>query len=380
MDKLIRKIFRKPVEYYEQNARIRQKFQRRTLVIHHYCPHTFNVGDHFVIHSLRQHIRKHIPNAVFMPRSISQNRGWGAPFRLRGENIGFSNKYADAVIVGGSDNYRNWALRIDGEEIKKLQPPLFLLGLGVSSNNLNEKPLIGQDKYFQDIKNTNEKALISTVRDQLSLDFLRSLGIEKAVMTGCPSLFLSETNRFIHNPKGDLILTFPFPVNKQVMPERFEILLKLIGIILKRYGKEKVVIACHDDRDLPAVQEFFPNARIFYSNYTEDYYPIYQNALMVLGSRLHGNLMAASQGTPFLNIDIDIRGQGFTKTFGLERWNLEYSDPHLEDYLLERIDQVIQGNLNQFKVFLEVKKGLRESFNSTMKKTADLILEKILEK
>lgn len=377
MKKVIRKIFPKKINYHENKARIDRKFKRETIIIHHYCPHTFNAGDHFVIQSIRKNLKKYLPNAIFIPKPCAINRGWGAPFRLQKENIGFSNKYADAVIVGGSDNYKNWSLRIDGKEIEKLHPPLFLIGLGVASDNLNEQPLIKKSKYLNDIQKTNERAVVSTVRDKATLNFLKKIGINKAILTGCPSLYL-EDNRKIHfNKNSYIILTFPFPVNKKQLPERYKKLWSIIKAITKNFNNHKIIISCHDDRDVPIASEIFQKTKIFFSNYVEDYYELYRNAAIVVGARLHGTLLSATVGTPFLNINVDLRGQSFTKTFSLKDWNVNYNEMNINRKIILRIEMILSGDISPFNGFLAKKEFLKTTFDLSMKKIADEIKNRI---
>ncbi|MEA3476209.1 MAG: hypothetical protein U9R23_07210 [Candidatus Cloacimonadota bacterium] len=75
MKNMVQKIFRKKINYYEKEARINKKFKRETIIIHHYCPHTFNAGDHFVIQSIRKNLKKYLPNAIFIPKACAINRG-----------------------------------------------------------------------------------------------------------------------------------------------------------------------------------------------------------------------------------------------------------------------------------------------------------------
>lgn len=371
----MRNILRGEKQSSRITARIDQCFQRHSVIIHHYCPHTFNAGDHFVTHSIRRHLSSLIPNAVFIPRAIAVNRGWGAPQRLRGPNIAFSNRYADAVVVGGSDNYRNWSLRIDAEEIQQLKPPLFLLGLGVSSNDLNESPLMEKKAYLRDILAANRKAAVSTVRDEATALFLKELGITNAVMTGCPALFLESSTGVAAREDGPLLLTFPFPVNRKSLPRRFAVLQKLIADIAAHNGN--VVLSCHDDRDVGPATESFPGLPVFFSNDWHDYVDLYRSARMVVGSRLHGSILAGSMGVPFININVDIRGQSFSRTFGLESWNPDYDIPDLSDQVQDRIEAVKHGDTAAYIPFQERRKELEPLFHRSMERTAHAIKERI---
>lgn len=377
MNKIIRKIFSSPLNYHESDARVHRRFLRRSPIVHHYCPHTYNAGDHFVILSLRRALRKRLSNVIFIPKAIAGNRGWGKPAYLKGENIAFSNLNADAVMVGGSDHYKDWSLRIDGEEIQKLQPPLFLLGLGASSKGAGQPPEMSRDRYWTDLRKTNEHAAVSTVRDLGTQEMLEQAGITKSVMTGCPSMYLTDPTPFAHRPDGPMILTFPFPVDRNSQSERYRRLQEIIRSLLRDYGESRIIISCHDDRDVPVAAEVFPEARIFFSNNPRQYLQLYRTALLVAGSRLHASLCAVAAGTPFININIDFRGEQFTRTFGLENWNLSLSQNDFDTALRHRIEGVISGEMHTFSEFYERKEQLREVFDSSMNDVARIIRERV---
>ncbi len=359
-------------------ARSLQKIDRRSYLIHHYCPHTFNAGDHFVIRSIRQHLRRFLPGAVFIPKPCAFNRGWGKPVRLTGENINFSNRYADAVIVGGSDQYNNWSLRILPDEIRKLQPPLYFIGLGVSSREIGAPPHIEKKAYYEHIRLANEATRLSSVRDNHTRDFLVKLGYEKAVVTGCPAMYLFD-DPFSLNDSDEVAITFPFPVVRRNNRGEFRRLLETVQLILKlvRARGLNPVISCHDDRDVPVAQGYFPEERIFFSNYVDDFFSFYRQVRLVIGSRLHASILAAGMGKPFVNINLDARGKGFSDTFGLSDWNLDIGDPHLETRLRDRLEELLSGDLSALRAFYDVKNGYRRVFLDFMRQTAGDIRDRL---
>jgi len=344
------------------DARSLKKFRRKTFIIHHYCPHTYNAGDHFVIRSIRKYLGEYLPGAVFVPKPCAVNRGWGKPFRLQGENINISNQYADAVIVGGSDQYNNWALRIRREEIVKLIPPLYLIGLGASSRGINKEPHIENKSFYEDIKVTNEVARLSSVRDDLTNRFLQKLGFNGGKVTGCPAMHLYNED-FNLKEQGHIALTFPFPVLKKDS-KLYQDLIKRMSLVLRvvKEAGEHPVISCHDDRDVFLAQEIFPEEEIFFSNYPDKFIEFYRESRMVIGSRLHASIVAAGLGKPFVNINIDIRGTGFSETFGLQEWNIDSDDPDLDHKLSQRIKTVLAGDLSVFLGFKKVKEDYRAVF------------------
>ena len=353
-------------------ARSRMAIERGSIVIHHYCPHTFNAGDHFVIRSIRLHLRKFLPEAVFVPKASAFNRGWGQPVRLTGKNLEYSNRYADAVVIGGSDQYNNWSLRIRKEEIVRLIPPLYLIGMGISSKRLGEPPHLEKRSYLEDIRVTHEVARKISVRDEPTKAFLESAGVRDVMVTGCPAMHLFDGD-FAYRPGGVLALTFPFPVVRKNRPEIFATLLDIIRHFLRsapEWGLKPVVV-CHDDRDVHVAQDAFPEAAIFFSNYVDEVIDFYRSASLVLGSRLHATILVSGMGVPFVNINLDARGQGFSETFGLSHWNMSIDEPDLIPRLSERVEKIVQNDLSEFARFVRLRRKYRKIFLDFMRDVAD---------
>jgi len=142
---------------------------------------------------------------------------------------------------------------------------------------------------------------------------------------------------------------------------------------LKKNDLEPVIV-CHDDRDVPIAQEMYPELEILFSNYQLDYVDFYSNALMVIGSRLHATIMVSGLGIPSVNINLDLRGKGFSETFGLSDWNIDYTDPDAEIKLEDRVKRVMNGDLSYLKDYSGRREHYRLIFNDFMKKTADTII------
>jgi hypothetical protein len=357
------------------DGRSQRRLDRKTYIIHHYCPHTFNAGDHFVVRAIRQHLTRYLPRAVFVPKACSDNRGWGKPIGLRGENITFSNRHADAVLVGGSDQYNNWSLRIKKEEIAHLAPPLFLVGLGVSSRSIDAPPRIDKASYLEDIRATNEKAALSSVRDHYTQRFLEDLGFNDSVVTGCPSMYLFDRD-FSLDPGGPVALTFPFPVVRTGDKVAYSALVDSIGEIISmvRTLGLKPVIVCHDDRDVTAAQQLFAEEEIYFSNYVDDVIRFYERTSVVVGSRLHASILASGLGKPFINVNLDVRGRGFTETFGLADWNLDANDPGLVAGIGNRLTSVLSGDLTAFDRFSTIRASFKRTYMDFMRDVAEKIV------
>ena len=76
---------------------------------------------------------------------------------------------------------------------------------------MNLEPYIKNQEFNEDIVATNNKAALSSVRDDITYNFLENLGYDKAINTGCPALHLFD-NEFRINDSKKVLLTFPFPM------------------------------------------------------------------------------------------------------------------------------------------------------------------------
>ncbi|MCK5741333.1 MAG: polysaccharide pyruvyl transferase family protein, partial [Chlorobi bacterium] len=228
-----------------------------------------------------------------------------------------------------------------------------------------------------DIRAANEAAAMSSVRDQATSEFLTEQGVTKHIITGCPAMYLFD-NKFELKDSNYCLLTFPFPVIRDSNREMFNNLTIIIKEVIKYLKSKglKSIISCHDDRDVARAQEIFPEEQLFFSNYPEDYYDLYDNAVAVIGTRLHATILASGLGTPFININLDLRGKSFSETFGLENHNIDSNDPELMPKLFSGIDSILDNNLTALTDFYKVKSGYRNVFDKFMDGVAADIYKK----
>lgn len=376
----LKDVLRKKPSPVPSRMRIHEKFDRKSVIVHHYCPFTRNAGDHFVIQSIRKHLREHLPEAVFYPKAIANNRGWGKPVGLHDENIPLSNRYADAIVVGGSDQYKNWSPRIRAEEVVHLAPPLFLVGLGASSKAVGEPPIMEKQRYIEDILATHRVAAGSSVRDHMTLRWLQDIGVQNVKLTGCPANFMFDKPMMPRPQGAPIMLTFPYPLTRRKHTlSKHQRLVKLMHEIIKWLDDrgEQSVIVCHDDRDLLWAQEEFVDRKLFFSDYVEDYYTLYDSARLVVGSRLHATILASGMGVPILNVNLDMRGAGFSETYDLKDWNLNLQDNDIRDDVIGRLEKLLSDDLTMFAGFTMRRDELKQTFHAFMKDCAGVIRQRV---
>jgi polysaccharide pyruvyl transferase WcaK-like protein len=109
---------------------------------------------------------------------------------------------------------------------------------------------------------------------------------------------------------------------------------------------------------------------VFFSNYVDDYFPLFEEAKAVIGSRLHASILALGMGIPAVNVNLDLRGTGFSETFGLTEWNVDYTAPRLGEALWERFQAIHSGRLDGLAAFARRREHYRTVYEAFMADTA----------
>jgi polysaccharide pyruvyl transferase WcaK-like protein len=102
--------------------------------------------------------------------------------------------------------------------------------------------------------------------------------------------------------------------------------------------------------------------RLFYSDVVSDYEDLVRTKDLVLGYRLHGNLMALSNGVPSIYFTYDSRTTEFAETLQIPHFDVFSGKPfHLEDYwdqsLFEKFNRAYFQTYREMRTFL-VENGI----------------------
>lgn len=343
------------------------------MIIHHYFPNTKNSGDYFVRDGIRKLIRQRIPDAEFVDIPANAARDLFPEYGLHGRLLDKTNKEADLVIIGGSNLYKgptygwDWGVSTDIDSINRLEKPLILMGIGAggkqkmqmqslsskirsifgmqnagSSRNINPLSIKAQEEILL----LNKKSIASSVRDNLTYDFLQSIGVKNHILTGCPAMYIGEEK--MSAPKSNrVIITFPplkfinkIKVKNEVIESFFE--------TIKTAKKEglSVEVVCHDDLDLPVAKEIFSGKNslpIFYSENWSEHQEIFRNAGFVVAYRLHSAILSCGMGVPFALILLDHRHIGFAETLGISDWAISLEKERLKNAIPNRLVRTFQN-------------------------------------
>ncbi len=276
------------------------------------------------------------------------------------------NAEYDYVFLRGS-NYihaqMNWSKA--AEVLRRLKLPVIAFGIGAQA------PVSGKLELSEDTKTVlkliSGSAASLGVRGAYSAEVLNDLGIQNVRIVGCPTAFRSNDPELaISLPPLEQVKKVGVTLRREVsktyaqdikryltfhrtlvkaMADRFEVTLMAQGEVEEKKlalgtseQKEEAMAALRRNewaRDWfldGQMEELYQN-RMFYSDVVAEYERLVRGLDLVLGYRLHGNLMALANGTPSIYFTYDSRTVEFADTFKIPSVDVfARQEFRLEDY------------------------------------------------
>jgi hypothetical protein len=310
----------------------------------------YNIGDLYVYDSSLRILRHDKVEAL----NITE---------VSDERIEYYNANFDYVFLRGS-NYINpnatWEKA--SEILERLRLPVVAFGLGVQilkddDLRLNE----GTTRILQQIA---AKSATIGVRGALSVKVLEAIGIRNVRIIGCPTVFrhLQPTRRIVKQPYASLrhvgfTLRRKTPRSRvfqryvmQYLAGRYD-----LSVICAGEQEEKVIFYgvrgairdaearvraaarslvesgwLWDERD-PLLESY--RRSLFFAESVREYDEKLAAQDLVLGYRLHGNLLALANETPALYLTYDTRTREFVDTFRIPNFDvLKGEDFHFRNF------------------------------------------------
>jgi polysaccharide pyruvyl transferase WcaK-like protein len=251
------------------------------------------------------------------------------------------------------------------EVLRRLKIPVIAFGIGAQA------PVSGKLELSQDTKAVLRLIADSTasvgVRGAYSADVLAGLGIKNVRIIGCPTAFrANDPNLAIKLPPLDQVRTAGVTLRREVsttyaqdiqryltfhrdlvkaMAGRFDVTLMAQGEAEEKKlalgtaaQKEEAIAALRENGwasqwYLDDEMERLYRSRMFYSDVVADYEQLVRRLDLVLGYRLHGNLMALANGTPSIYFTYDSRTVEFAETFKIPSFDVfSGQEFRLEEY------------------------------------------------
>jgi len=277
-----------------------------------------------------------------------------------------ANAEFDYVFLRGS-NYVHAEMDWErtSEVLRRLKIPVLAFGIGAQA------PVSGDLQLSEDTKTVMRLIADSTasmgVRGAYSAEVMHGLGIRNVRIIGCPTAFrANKPDLRIKLPPLDQVRSVGVTLRREVsdsyaqdierylnfhrdlvkaMADRFDVTLMSQGEAEEKKfalgSAEQKAQAMADLRANGWASSWFLDerleqlyqSRMFYSDVVAEYEQLVRRLDLVLGYRLHGNLMALANGTPSIYFTYDSRTVEFAETFRIPSVDVfSGKDFRLEDY------------------------------------------------
>ncbi len=202
---------------------------------------------------------------------------------------------------------------------------------------------------------------ITTARDTLAKIIFKNIGLDIPVIP-CSSIFAIDEHNLKNESEDYVVMNYMkggahYTFGQKIDFEKWEREFKKFYFELKE--KEKVIISCHNQKEVDEVLNLDPNAEIFYAkdDYLE-YMKFYSKAKFGIMNRVHGAFLMASYGKPSIVIGNDSRAR-MSEEIGLKHYfvnNIDY------DILMQEYEFLKKGANNFKERFLKIKEKAFEDY------------------
>lgn len=324
-------------------------------IAHVFPKYDTNTGDHFVQLGILRLLRERLKEFEYLPLSNKRDcPDPSEPVGITRESLPSING-CDVLVIGGSNLYEvangRWGVVVDPEALDALKVPVLLIGIGSGWSFAYPRfpalpePVAGQ------IRRLHERALGSSVRDDLTARVLARHGIGPVTVTGCPAGFLGREPL---RPVGRGVVGIPFLPRRMhaaaslshaakgnpTYRRRRQMTRFFLGLLesVRSEGLEARVLV-HDAADLPLANRLVGRDCV-YERDAGRMLDAIRECDVIVGFRLHSCIAGLGFGIPAIPVLADGRNAAFAETFHL----LEHSvplDPASVSIATERIHMAL---------------------------------------
>ncbi|WP_210483375.1 polysaccharide pyruvyl transferase family protein [Microvirga antarctica] len=306
------------------------------------------------------------------------------------EDVDRLNEEYDYVFLRGS-NYvhkdMRWSQTV--EVLKRLKIPVIALGIGAQAPVKGNIELSAETKLV--LRMMADSTTSIGVRGAYSAQVLWDIGIKNVRIVGCPTAFRrNDPNLEIRLPALEKVRNVGITVRREVSPsyaqdikryltfhrdlvkslaERFDVVLMAQGEV----EEKKMVFGTPEQKEeafaslrankwvsewyMDETMERLHRERLFYSDVVADYEALVQQKDLVLGYRLHGNLMALANATPSIYFTYDSRTVEFAETYQIPSFDVFSGKAfNIEDYwdqsLFDKFNRAYHHTYREMQQFL----------------------------
>lgn len=338
--------------------------------------HYHNIGDAFVFDSsLKLLSYKHLePLKIRTPTDADVDR--------------YNNEYSFAFLRGS--NYLHPDMGWDNAAwvLSRLRIPIIAFGIGAQAPAKGKLELNSDTRRVLDC--IAERCVSFGVRGAYTADVLWSLGIRNARIIGCPTMFrgndptlrvelppLDQVRRVGYTLRREVGHAYAQDIRRYLALQR-ESILDLAGrfdlhvMAQGEVEEKKVLWGTPEVREAAIGQlrqqgwlqgeddplEQLYRSHLFYADSVAEFEQFVRMKDLVLGYRLHGNLISLANRIPSVYFTYDSRTVEFVETFQIPSFNVFGGQPfRLEDYwdqaLFEKFNRAYYQRYRDTRLFLD---------------------------
>jgi glycosyltransferase involved in cell wall biosynthesis/polysaccharide pyruvyl transferase WcaK-like protein len=267
----------------------------------------------------------------------------------------------DLGIICGTNLYQQiFACALTSEILGKIKIPILPLGIG-SSSSIGQLPQMN-DEGVKAIKMLHKKCLVSSVRDPMTYQFVRSIGIANVEITGCPVLFHGLTEP-VFQQSADLNSNIRLSIRARLLHVEDKWIakeLRTLNLIAKQFAP---TIILQSPYDIPIAQslsqkyalEYILDERYSHEVLVENI----KSASRTVGFRLHFGMLGLSYGKPATLIATDTRISSFCEMMGIKYHDICFYED--QDIISE-----LMSPLPDMTNFVNIWHGLRGSMRNVL--------------
>lgn len=311
----------------------------------------YNLGDLFVFDSSLKLLQYDVIETMVIAEC--------SPERIARYNAEF-----DYCFLRGSNYlhpYMDWE---QAEEVlKQLRIPVIPFGIGAQSPSGG--PLKLSESTQRVMRLIADSCASVGVRGAYTAEVLSKMGIQNIDIIGCPSIYRhNQPSMEIHLQPLEAIKRVAFSLRREVDtnyttdPKRYldfqrHLILQLdqrflLTVMAQGEIEEKIIYYRDSDRMSLAIHSLTESKwiadmedpllrlykdQMFFSEKVEDYDRFVRTQDLMVGFRLHGNVMALASGIPTIACVYDSRTREYAETMGIPAHDIDSGVPfRLEDY------------------------------------------------
>jgi glycosyltransferase involved in cell wall biosynthesis/predicted deacetylase len=235
----------------------------------------------------------------------------------------------DAAVICGTNLYQEtFACGLTPTVVRAIEVPIIPFGIG-SSAPMGRIPHMNA-AGVEAVRAIHGKCRVGSVRDNATLRFLRSIGIENVELTGCPVLFhgLSCPD---FRPSGQGYTLTPRARLLHIDEQWQKRQLQTLDYLARRYLPQLVLQSPYDLEIAERLAAKFGLKIILDDGWqAEPYVKVAQEQSVSLGFRLHFAMLSIAYGKPAFLVSHDSRADEFCKLLDLPSFRIDnYSDSFL---------------------------------------------------